>query len=191
MWQKREIKHFFFFLFKILWDTSSWHGNCTEISSACSSPKLIEIGSWLEGYWYKPLTLPTPWRGEWASGVLPFSQPNVKVPLSKAINHYVLKWNDSVADIRMSLCMAALRCEYTSLHGLGFVWKRMCMFCKTFTPKSKWFNFFFVTLTLTLMLRYSNPSSISIDGACYWSLLVMLPPIGITLYIYIHPWKFA
>lgn len=52
------------FLFKILWDTSSWHDNWTEISGACTCLKLIEIGSWLEGYWFKPMTPPTPWRNE-------------------------------------------------------------------------------------------------------------------------------
>lgn len=124
MWQNREIKHISF-LFKILWDTSSWHDNCTEISGACSSLKLIEIGSWLEGYWYKPLTPPTPWRGEWTSDVLPFSEPNVKVPLSKAINHYVLKWNVSVADIRVSLCMAVWKCGCTSSHEV--VWESKCI----------------------------------------------------------------
>lgn len=126
--------------FKILWDTSSWHDNCTESSGACSSLKLIEIGSWLEGYWFKPMTPPTPWRNEHVVFSL-FPPPNVKSPLSKAINHFVLKWNDSVVDIKMSLCMAAHRCECTLLHDcqLGLVWKRLYMFCKTFTPKSKLF----------------------------------------------------
>lgn len=65
MWQNREIKHISL-LFKILWDTSSWPDNCTEISGASSSLKHVEIGPWLEGYWFKPLTppAPTPRRGE-------------------------------------------------------------------------------------------------------------------------------
>lgn len=99
IWQNREIKYILF-LFKILWDTSSWPDNCTEISGAGSSLKHIETGPWLEGYWFKPLTPPTPWRGEWTSSALRFSPANVEVPLSKTINHYVLKWNDSVVDIR-------------------------------------------------------------------------------------------
>lgn len=104
IWQNREIKHILF-PFRIQWDTSSWPGNCTEISGASSSLKHIEIGPWLEGYWFKPLTPPTPWREEWTSSALPFSPANAEVPLSKAINYYVLKWNDSVADFRrQSLC---------------------------------------------------------------------------------------
>lgn len=94
IWQNREIKYILFLL-KILRDTSSWPDNCTEISGASSSLKHIETGPWLEGYWFKPLTPPTPWRGEWTSSALPFSPANVEVPLSKSINHYVLEWNGS------------------------------------------------------------------------------------------------
>lgn len=142
IWQNREITHILL-LFKILRDTSSWPDNCTEISGASSSLKHIEIGPWLEGYWLKPLTPPTPWRGEWTSSALPFSPANVEVPLSNAINYYVHKWNDSVADTRrLCLCVAAPRCECTSLHGCeaGWVWKRLGMFCKTFTWKRKGFH---------------------------------------------------
>lgn len=125
--QNREIKHILF-SFRIQRDTSSWPGNCTEISGASRCLKRMKMGPRLEGYWFKPLTPPAPRREERTSSASSSSAANVEVPVSKAIIHCVLKWNDFTADMWcLSLfvsCSQMWTCT-VEMHA-GNQWGRAC-----------------------------------------------------------------